>query len=203
MQHSAVSDLVHCEPLFATSAKSSDFFAPAIPPHRQSWDDSCCSSDGDDQQKFSLPITRGQNARYNILAIHFENFINAIINLIEDDSCASPSYHPIVDGIKDPGSTLRSSNCELFHDSAFDSPGNIKATGDVMMETIRDPRKIFLSSKVFFSSKFVDYPNKVYRNFPSLFREFTVIHKLASCNIILVGGPQCGQTESAQLMAKM
>ena len=172
---------------------------------RQSWDDSCnSSSDSARSQKFSLPLMRGSktSSNTNALAMHFRDFIERIVTLVVDDSLPSPSYHPLVDGIIDADSSTDRFNCDLLHGCPLDAQGNIAASSDAVERTIRDPTVLLMSAKVFFTGKSLNAPTSFRHSFQSVWKEFTVIHKFTPCNLVIVGGPQCGQTEAAMLIAK-
>ena len=122
---------------------------------------------------------------------------------MKDDSLLSPSFHPLVDGINDPDFSSHGCNCNLFNECPVDSLGNISSSTNILPEILRDPRTLLMSSKVFFLSKSIVQSARNFRNFPSVLKEFTVAHKLLPVNLIFVGGPRCGKTETAQLVAKM
>lgn len=65
-------------------------------------------------------------------------------------------------------------------------------------------RNLLLSSKVTFnpfSAQSFIYPNKVYRNYPIIWREFITAHELTPLALLVVGKPQCGKTETAHDIA--
>ena len=182
--------------------------------YRQSWEDSCYScTDPHSRQRFALPLINGcNNVRNNTLAIHFNDFIEGIINLIKDDSHKSPSFHPMVDRIKDVESSSHGCNCNLFNEIPVDMMGNISTSTNVLTEILNDPRILLMSSKIFFTSKLIPaLPSsssssstiRIPKNFPSVLNEFTMAHKLTPVKMIFIGGPRCGKTETALLVAKM
>ena len=143
------------------------------------------------------------NVGTNTLATHIEDFIHGIINLVKDDSLISPSFHPMVDGINDSDFSSHGCNCNLFNECPVDPLGNISSSTNILTEILRDPRTLLMSSKVFFTSKSIAPSVRDLRNFSSVLKEFTFAHKLSPVNLIFVGGPRCGKTETAQLVAKM
>jgi hypothetical protein len=123
-----------------------------------------------------------------------------IVHLVQEDSYRSPSFIPLVDEIQ--SSSLRKSNCNLYHNCPVNQEGEI-ASKDALKEISEDPRKLLLSSKIYLTSPALNYPDKVTKDFSIVWNEYLAVNKLSPFGLIFVGGPQCGKTETSQQVAKM
>ena len=173
--------------------------------NRRSWDRSPVSTaGGGDSQQFSLPLLRGDNDQHsNTLAIHIDDFVEGILQLVFDESLPSPSCIALIDNMEEIESSTPSRNCNMINKCPLNSQGEIEVSEDAIAEIISDPKKILLSAKVFFKLNNTFPSNKRPRDFPTVWGEYVAAHGLTPSNLILAGGPQCGQTEAGKQVAKM
>lgn len=120
-----------------------------------------------------------------------------------DNSLPSPSYIALIDNIDETESNTPERNCNMLRKCPLNSHGKIEVSEDAISEIISDPKKLLLSAKVFFKLNPTFPPNKCPKDFPTVWGEFTAAHCLTPSNLILAGGPQCGQTEAGKQIAKM
>ena len=165
---------------------------------RRSWDKSPILNNRNTIQEFSLPVLSN-----NTLAIHIEDFLSGVLHLVEDDSYSSPSYHALVDEIKDATSITQRYNCNLYHNCPLNAQGKIAISDDEVNESPLDPKTLLMSANIFFGSRFSQLPENVYRPFPTIWKEYTAAHHLVPYHLVFVGSPQCGQTETAKQVSKM
>jgi hypothetical protein len=166
--------------------------------YRRSWDKSPISNCGETNQEFSLPF----NVPNNTLAVHIEDFLSGVLHLVESDSYSSPSYHALVDEIKDSNSITQRYNCSLYHNCPVDASGKIAVCDGEAKESPLDPKILLLSANIFFGSKFSQLPETAYRPFPTIWEEYTAAHRLVPFHLVFVGSPHCGQTEAAKHVSK-
>lgn len=172
--------------------------------HRRSWDKSPISNCGETNQEFSVPFVEGSSdVSCNTLAIHIEDFLSGVLHLVDNNSYSSPSYHALVDDLKDSNSITQRYNCNLYHSCPLDALGKIAVSDDEVKESSLDPKILLMSANIFFGSKFSLLPENVYRSFPTIWEEYTAAHRLVPFHLVFVGSPQCGQTEAARQVSKM
>ena len=153
----------------------------------------------EDQELSLLKGGGGYSISNNSLQIHCDDFFNTVLHLVDASCYLSPSYFPLVDDV--PECTQRSQGpCNnSMQDDHLDRYQNIAGGGQVSW----DPKCALLSSKLKFVNSSASLPKRRCRNFLTIWKEFTECHGLVPFNMMFVGGPQCGQTETAKAVSKM
>ena len=157
------------------------------------------SSEGLDQQ-LSLSRTSGDHSITNSsLQIHCDDFFDTVLHIVDADCYPSPSYFSLVDCVPDSAQSSQGpsdNSVKHYHlDRYVDRTVGEQASWD--------PKSAFLSSKVTFINSSNSLPKKTSRKFPVIWEEFTNSHGLMPYNLMFVGGPQSGQTETAKAVSKM
>lgn len=151
-----------------------------------------------------MPFLHGPSyVRQNTLAVHIEDFLSGVLHFVENDSYSSPSYHALVDEIKDPNSVTQSYNCNMYHNCPLDSQGQIAIADEERKKSPLDPKILLMSANIFFRSKFTLFPETTCRTFSTVWDEYRAANHLVPFNLVFTGAPQCGQTEAAKHVSKM
>lgn len=153
-----------------------------------------------DQELSLLKVGGDHSITKNSLQIHCDDFFNTVLHLV-DASCSylSPSYFPLVDGGPECAHRSQGPYNNNMHDNHLDRCQNIAGGEQVSW----DPKRALLSSKLKFVNSSASLPKRRCRNFLTMWKEFTESHGLVPFNMMFVGGPQCGQTETAKAVSKM
>ena len=152
-----------------------------------------------DQELSLLKVGGDYSITDNSLQIHCDDFFNTVLHLVDASCYLSPSYFPLVDGIPECAQRSQGPCNNSMQDNHLDRCQNIARGGQVSW----DPKCALLSSKLKFVNSSASLPKRRCRNFLTIWKEFTECHGLVPFNMMFVGGPQCGQTETAKAVSKM
>lgn len=168
--------------------------------NRRLWSSSHDSAGrGIDQEHSHTNISSHHGMKNNSLQVHCDDFFNTVLHLMDAGCYPSPSYFPLVEGVPAPVQKGQRLGDTFMQHRHLDSCGNMTGGEQVLW----DPKSAFLTSKLKFYISSATLPKLTCRNFATTWKEFTSTQGLVPHNLMFVGGPQCGQTETAKAVAMM
>jgi hypothetical protein len=154
---------------------------------------------GTDQEHGHPNISSHHGMKSNSLQVHCDDFFNTVLHLMDAGCYPSPSYFPLVEGVLASAQKGQGLGDAFMQHRHLDSCGNITAGEGVLW----DPKSALLTSNLKFNISSATLPKLTCRSFPTIWKEFTSTQGLVPHNLMFVGGPQCGQTETAKAVAMM
>jgi hypothetical protein len=169
--------------------------------NRRLWSSSYDSSPdrGTDQEHSYPNISSHHGMKSNSLQVHCDDFFSTVLHLMHAGCYPFPSYFPLVEGVLTSAQKGQEPGDTFMQHRNLDSCGNMTGGEGFLW----DPKSAFLNSKLKFTISSATLPKLTSRSFPTIWKEFTSTQGLVPHNLMFVGGPHCGQTETAKAVAMM